>query len=256
MRDKYREFWYALGIIATVTVAYAAAARNEGEFPPASQLVGHGIGVLGFALMLMTETLYSLRKRALSARWGRMSSWLRFHMITGMVGPYMVLLHPAARFHGLAAGVAALTVIVVMSGLIGRYIYTAIPRTIDGAELEVDEIEQRIADLEQALAGSAVRAGGASGAPQVVSAGADAHALARATPQSAGVPHHGQHVATPELDDLRHRRESLRRQARSLGATRRTLALWHTVHVPLAMVLFATAFVHVLGALYFATLLR
>jgi hypothetical protein len=37
---------------------------------------------------------------------------------------------------------------------------------------------------------------------------------------------------------------------------RRLLATWHTVHIPLGMVLFVTAFVHAGAALYYATLLR
>ncbi len=78
--------------------------------------------------MLMTATLYSLRKLRSDARWGSTAAWLRFHMVTGLVGPYMVLLHTAMRFSGLAGLAMLLTVVVVASGLIGRYIYTLVPR--------------------------------------------------------------------------------------------------------------------------------
>jgi len=88
--------------------------------------------IIGFILMLMTEILYSWRKRSRSARWGKMSNWLRFHIFTGLVGPYMVLLHTSWKFNGLAGIVLLLTVIIVLSGIVGRYIFTAIPRTADG----------------------------------------------------------------------------------------------------------------------------
>ena len=107
--------------------------------------------------MLMTETLYSLRKRSRSARWGRMSSWLRFHIFTGLVGPYLVLLHTSWKFNGLAGIVTALMITVVLSGVVGRYIYTAVPRTADGVVVEAAELERQIAtaeaDLQRWLAG-------------------------------------------------------------------------------------------------------
>ena len=122
-----------------------------GGIPAASSLFGHGIGILGFILMLMTELLYSWRKRRRSARWGKMSNWLRFHIFTGLVGPYMVLLHTSWKFNGLAGIVLLLTLIIVLSGVVGRYIFTAIPRTADGAEVTSSELEHQIDMLESSL---------------------------------------------------------------------------------------------------------
>jgi hypothetical protein len=131
---RAREIWYALIAIAVVSALYLFAYQQAGVFPAASGLVGHGIGVLGFILMLMTETLYSIRKLMTDARWGSMAGWLRFHMVTGLVGPYMVLLHTAMRFNGLAGVAMLLTVVAVISGLIGRYLYTTAPHLSAGAE--------------------------------------------------------------------------------------------------------------------------
>jgi hypothetical protein len=113
-----------------VSVVYLLAYQQAAAFPAASGLVGHGIGVLGFILMLMAETLYSIRKLMTDARWGSMAGWLRFHMVTGLVGPYMVLLHTTMKFRGLAGVAMLLTVVVVVSGIIGRYLYTAAPHPI------------------------------------------------------------------------------------------------------------------------------
>jgi hypothetical protein len=183
------ELWYALAAIAVVTAAYVGAYLQESALPAASGLVGHGIGVLGFILMLMTATLYSIRKLRTGARWGSTAAWLRFHMVTGLVGPYMVLLHTAMAFRGLAGLAMLLTVVVVVSGLTGRYIYTSVPRAVAGAEVAASE-----PDLERRLV------------------------------------------------------RLLRR--------RRALATWHMVHVALTWALFAAASVHVVAALYYATLQR
>lgn len=130
-----KELWYASFAILFITGIYVFVVILTREIPRASGFFGHSLGILGFTLMLMTETLYSLRKRSRSARWGRMKNWLEFHIFTGLVGPYLVLLHTSWKFNGLAGIVMLLTGMIVLSGFIGRYIYTRVPRTIDGIEV-------------------------------------------------------------------------------------------------------------------------
>ncbi len=199
MLRRSREFLYALVAIVATTALYVVAYLDATTFPSASGLIGHGIGVLGFVLMLMTATLYSLRKMRSGGRWGSTASWLRFHMVTGLVGPYMVLLHTAMRFSGLAGLAMLLTVVVVVSGLIGRYIYTMVPR---------------VAAVTGVPAGPGVTA---------------------EVEVTVGGP-------TPGTDRLLRRRKAL--------------ATWRSVHVPLTWALFTVAFVHVVAALYYATLQR
>ena len=179
-----RELWVALLAILLITGLYGMVMLLTREIPPAGELFGHSLGILGFLLMLMTETLYSLRKRSRSVKWGRLSSWLQFHIFTGLVGPYMVLLHSSWKFNGIAGITTLFTIIIVVSGFTGRSIFTRIPRTLDGLEIE--------GTLSQ----------------------------------------------------------------EALKQARRLLALWHTIHIPIGMVLFTSAFAHICGALYYATLLR
>ena len=67
-------------------------------------------------------------------------------------------------------------------------------------------------------------------------------------------PHY--RIEAAELGSLLRRKRQLQRQASSLIAARRLLSLWHAVHIPIGMILFATTFVHIIGAVYYATLLR
>jgi len=147
-----RELWWAVGVGILITVVYGAVVFFSRGIPAAGDLFGHGLGILGFILMLMTETLYSLRKRSRSASWGKMSSWLQFHIFTGLVGPYMVLLHSSWKFNGLAGAVTLLTIIIVVSGIVGRYIFTRIPRTLDGLEIEGTLSEAALRQARQLLA--------------------------------------------------------------------------------------------------------
>jgi len=187
MLRKSKELIFASITCILVTACYGAVLFFTREIPAAGGFYGHMLGILGFVLMLLTETLYSLRKRSRSARWGRMANWLQFHIFTGIVGPFMVLLHSSWKFNGLAGVTMLLTGVIVFSGFIGRYIYTRIPRTADGIE----------------------------------------------DPGLVGVM-----------------------QAAALANARRLMSLWHAIHIPIGMALFTAAFAHILGALYYATLLK
>ena len=184
MLRSNKELWAAFIVMVLITIAYGGVILLTREVPPASELFGHGIGVVGFIFMLLTEMLYSLRKRSRSVKWGRMSTWLQLHIFTGLVGPYMVLLHTSWKFNGIAGATTLLTIIIVVSGFIGRYIFTRIPRTLDGMEIE--------GTLSQ----------------------------------------------------------------EALKQARRLMALWHTIHIPIGVALFISAFVHIGAALYYATFLK
>lgn len=132
MQRTNKEIWLSLLAAAIITAVYAFVISWNHAVPAAGSFFGHLIGVLGFVLMLLTETLYSFRKRSRRARWGNMESWLQFHIFTGLVGPYMVLLHTSWKFNGLAGATTLLTIIIVISGFVGRYIYTLIPRSLEG----------------------------------------------------------------------------------------------------------------------------
>jgi hypothetical protein len=248
------------------------ARRNLDSWPGASGLFGHSLGLAGFGLMLMTETLYTLRKRSRSARWGRMAFWLQFHIFTGLVGPYMVLLHTAWKYNGVAGMAMMLTIVIVISGFIGRYIYTAVPRTVDGAAVEAAELKQQVAATEAALQQWL------STRPEIADALAQGLTALSEAPSPTSSLVLGRifsewryrrqwqrqkrqlqvlgNTHIQDLEKLLNRRQVLERQVASLAAARQMLALWHSVHVPLGVSLFTLAFIHIGGALYYATLLR
>lgn len=254
-----RELWWAFLAAVLITLLYLFVTIIWRSVPAASGLFGHSIGVLGFVLMLMTETLYSLRKRSRFARWGTMKAWLEFHIFTGLVGPYMVLLHSSWKFHGLAGVVMLLTVLIVVSGFIGRYIYTAVPRSVDGDVMEASELERQMAVMEEQLHKGAARA------PQLASQ-AGAGLLRAAVDNGANWPvgltsseqtsQAAQRAQTRYYKELSRRHKTLRRQIDSLVTARRLLAVWHYIHIPLGVALFLLAFLHAAGAFYFATLGR
>lgn len=133
MRNYRIELWLALLAICIATLVYMTAGLRLSGLPAPGSPAGRILGALGMILMLITQTVYSARKRSRqAARWGSMESWLRAHMVTGMLGAYLIILHSSWRFSGLAGIVILLMFLIIISGFVGRYIYTAVPRTDGG----------------------------------------------------------------------------------------------------------------------------
>jgi hypothetical protein len=164
-----------------------------------------------------------------------------------------------------------LTVIIVISGILGRYIYTAVPRTADGVEIEAAELEERISSIEVELnkwivsqpeislnLTRTLREEHLESEGSVISVFSRAFAetghrldfwLARRKLKSQ------YRIKAVELGNLLKRKRMLQRQVSSLVMARRILSLWHAIHIPIGAALFAASFVHMIGAIYYATLL-
>ena len=117
-----------------------------------SGFLGHSLGIFGSLLMLVGVSTYMLRKRISKfSRIGVLKYWLEFHIFLCTLGPIFVLYHTAFKFGGLVAVSFWSMVAVVLSGVIGRYIYLQIPRTIEGREMNLNEINQIKEDLNNKL---------------------------------------------------------------------------------------------------------
>jgi len=102
---------------------------------------GHGIGIAGSLFIILGIVLYMARKRMRSmARLGLLKHWLEFHIFLCTLGPVLVLFHTSFKFGGLVAVSFWSMVAVFLSGVIGRFIYLQIPRTIEGRELSLNEV--------------------------------------------------------------------------------------------------------------------
>ena len=104
---------------------------------------GHGLGIMGSLLMLIGVSFYMVRKRFRAfTRVGILKHWLEFHIFLCSLGPILVLFHTSFKFGGLVAISFWSMVAVFLSGIIGRFIYIQIPRTIEGRELSLNEVRE------------------------------------------------------------------------------------------------------------------
>src|SRR5690606_28470838 len=95
--------------------------------------IGHGLGIVG-TLMILTGVLTYIgrKKKKFLPRVGALKYWLEFHIFLCSVGPLLILFHTAFKFGGIVSVSFWSMVAVVLSGIIGRFIYIQIPRTIHG----------------------------------------------------------------------------------------------------------------------------
>ena len=104
--------------------------------------VGHGLGIIGTLLILIGVFTYiGRKKKKFLPRVGVLKYWLEFHIFLCSVGPLLILFHTAFKFGGIVSISFWSMVAVVLSGVIGRFIYIQIPRTIQGRELSLVEIK-------------------------------------------------------------------------------------------------------------------
>ena len=117
-----------------------------------SGLFGHPLGIVGTLLILIGVASYIARKRySFLARFGRLKYWLEFHIFLCSLGPVMVLFHTAFKFGGIVSIAFWSMVAVVLSGVIGRFIYIQIPRTIEGRALSLNEVKEMKTNLGDVL---------------------------------------------------------------------------------------------------------
>ena len=96
-------------------------------------IIGHGYGIIGTVFMVIGVATYMMRKRlSFMQNWGKLKSWLHFHIFLCTTGPAQVIWHTTFKFHGLVSISFWSMVIVVASGVFGRYVYNRIPKTEDG----------------------------------------------------------------------------------------------------------------------------
>lgn len=128
-----------LALVLVVTLAMAWVARRA-PFSPGST-VGYWIGVAGGVAMLLLF-LYPMRKRwKVAARWGRTRWWFAVHMVLGVAGPLLIVLHSTLHFGSLNATIAfASMTLVAISGIVGRYLYSRIHHGLYGQRASLAEV--------------------------------------------------------------------------------------------------------------------
>jgi hypothetical protein len=144
----------AFTLIIYIGFSYYNVSVEERFFHPdhlilkPSGVLGHGLGIFGSLFMIIGVSFYMARKRfRVFTRIGVLKHWLEFHIFLCTLGPILVLFHTTFKFGGIVAISFWSMVAVFLSGIIGRFIYIQIPRTIEGRELSLNEVRDMKSDI-------------------------------------------------------------------------------------------------------------
>jgi hypothetical protein len=144
-----------MGLIAGVGLAYLYIwyLHTSNDVSPDS-MYGYGFAIGGTALLLLVGLGYTLRKR-LGRRWpGRLHTFLAWHIVGGLLGLVLILMHATGNFNPRSGTYALYGLIgLVISGVIGRLLDRFAPRMAAGAALQALTTggEERLDDLEEEL---------------------------------------------------------------------------------------------------------
>ena len=117
-----------------------------------SGTLGLTLGIAGTASMLLT-LVYLMRKSFVSRETlGTLRAWMGFHVLVGLVGPALILFHAAfVPYSALGMTSFYSMLVVVTTGLLGRYIYAYVPRSLEGRELELEVVQARLEEYRRRL---------------------------------------------------------------------------------------------------------
>jgi hypothetical protein len=118
--------------------------------------IGLKLGVLGTVLFFVIF-LYALRKVIpWLGRFGTATHWMDFHVVAGLTAPVLIAYHASFKFQGIAGFAFWIMVAVALSGVIGRYLYAHIPRSLDATELSLSELQATEHAIAEALVSQSI----------------------------------------------------------------------------------------------------
>jgi hypothetical protein len=131
---------------------FSAWRVSDEQYIIAGSGIGYWIGIVGSLIMLFL-LLYPVRKSyAKVPGWGRISTWFRSHMVMGILGPTLIILHSNFEFKSFNSIVATVVMLtVVTSGIFGRFLYSKVHKGLYGAKAEAKALLSDADALKQAF---------------------------------------------------------------------------------------------------------
>lgn len=255
-------------VLLYIGYSYYTIPLEERHFHPlnqsfrASGFVGHGLGIIGSLLILIGVLTYIIRKRFHQfARIGILKHWLEFHIFLCTLGPFLILFHTTFKFGGIVAVSFWSMVAVFLSGIIGRYIYLQIPRSIEGQELTLLELEDQKIEMNKQLRQSVTLDESIyeliDGLPNQ-SKGKSSF-FGRSKEERAAFNQLRRELKTQKLPVKRARgiirifksQLRLKKRIERLVTMQKLFGYWHVAHLPFAVVMLVVMIIHVVVAVTF-----
>ena len=138
--------WAALvALILIVALAYGWSVRDR-HYLTAESGIGYWLGITGGVFMLL-QLAYTLRKKlGFMRRWGRVKYWFQIHMLVGVLAPVLIMFHANFGLGSMNSNIALFSMLlVVFSGIVGRYIYSKIHMGLYGRRATLQDVQAAFA---------------------------------------------------------------------------------------------------------------
>jgi hypothetical protein len=286
VRDKVQESASAaqvaistrlFGLLTVLLISLGWLVHEEQYYTP-EEGIGYWFGIVGGSLMLAL-LLYPLRKKIHFMRsWGSVRHWFQVHMVFGVLGPLFILYHCNFQLGAVNSNVAFFAMLLVMgSGIIGRYIFVRINYTLHGEQVTVQELQrltgisrsemeetayitpglkdflEKFEQRELGPAGDPIRAllrlmtlGRRASWIQYRTMGILRQTLAQQAKTEGWYPQLLQSRLDEDKELIHAYLQGVRRLA-EFSAYRKIFAWWHILHIPLFLMLVVTGIVHVVA---------
>jgi hypothetical protein len=265
-KPRSRPAWSFVLVFAALGLVLVLA--RSGLYTAKSEL-GYWMGVAGGSLMLVL-LLYPLSKRAQALRKVMpVRLWFAMHMLMGVLGPVLILLHCTLRIGSLNAAVALWSMVVVASsGFIGRFVYGRLHAGLYGRQRSFAEVaktaesmfENATAHLTQApellaelrafsVHANHVAQSGFRHPITLFALGRKARLCTQACRKRMrnGTGMVAAHGTLLTIDQFVCQYLDTARDAAQFRAFERVFALWHLLHLPLVGILILSAIFHVIA---------
>lgn len=128
-------------LMIILALAYGWSVRDR-HYLTAEHGVGYWLGIVGGVLMFL-QLAYTLRKKlGFMRRWGRVKYWFQIHMFVGVLAPVLIMFHANFGLGSMNSNIALLSMLlVVFSGIIGRYIYSKIHLGLYGRRATLRDVQ-------------------------------------------------------------------------------------------------------------------
>ncbi len=269
-----------LASIAIYGASYYVLPLEERPFSDKYELlkpsgsIGIRLGVFGTFLFFIIF-LYALRKVIpWLGRLGSARHWMDFHVIAGVTAPIVIAFHASFKFRGIAGFAFWIMVAVAMSGIVGRYLYSQIPRSLNAAELSLSDLESNEREFGEALLQQSIYS--AQQLSRVLKVPSPEHTrrigplravgemivldvglpfrvagLRRSSPgfnatvRTVGGLFSSGNAEIEQVVRLVRQKVSLSKRVVFLGQTQRVFHLWHVIHRPFSYAFAILAIVHI-----------
>lgn len=146
-KKNFKKYTSSIFAVVVILILYAGWRLRSHELITPESGLGYVFGIVGFSLIVILM-IYPLRKRLrFLGKMGEVKTWFKIHMFLGIIGPVFILFHCNFQLGSFNSNVALLSMVVVsISGIFGRFIYSRIHHGLYGQRANLVEIRSDLDD--------------------------------------------------------------------------------------------------------------